>query len=201
MGQNAAKSKLPDCQVRKLRRQVSFTEEEIRDWYKDFVKSSSKGRDDLFLTEQEFVKVYNSVYPGESAEFARHVYRTFDLDHDGRVDFREFLIGLSFSGSSDLEKRLGWAFRVYDVDNSGYITIDEMRQIVQSVFRMMGPSLVGGEAQSADSLAEEIFRQMDTDGDQRISWQEFHDGASKHPTVLQLLQCGPPAESEPLADN
>ena len=129
MGQHSARPKLQPDHVRKLKRQVSFTEEEIKEWYDEFCQSSSKRHDDLFLHEGEFVKVYNSVYQGQSQDFAQHVFRTFDLDGDGKVDFREFILGLSFSGSSNLEKKLKWAFRVYDVNRDGYISNEEMRQI------------------------------------------------------------------------
>ena len=131
MGQIAGRPKLSRDQIRSLQRHVSFSEDEIKDWYREFCQSTSRGQDDLFLTEQEFCKVYNSVYPGQSSEFAKHIFRTFDLTGDNRVSFKEFLIGLSFSGSDNPEKQLKWAFRVYDVHKTGYITQEDMTQIIQ----------------------------------------------------------------------
>lgn len=200
MGQTVVKRKLSEGEVKKLRRQVSFSEEEIQDWHREFVESSSKRKEDLFLTEEEFFKVYNSVYKGDSDEYAKHVFRTFDLDGNGKVDFREFLIGLSFSGSSEFEKKLNWAFRVYDIDNSGYISQDEMRLIVRAVFKMIGPVVVQGKTQDPDDMADDIFHQMDANGDKFISWEEFRDGAVKHPSAIELLQCSPLTERDPVAD-
>ncbi|XP_070194445.1 neurocalcin homolog isoform X2 [Littorina saxatilis] len=195
MGQVSVKQKLGQRQVRELQRHVSFSEPEIHDWYHEFCQSTHRSRkDSVYLTEEEFCTVYKSVYPGKSDDFARHIFRTFDMDANDRVDFREFLIGLSISGSDDAEKQVSWAFRVYDVQKTGYIIKEEMTQIIRAVFKMMGVREItdNGETKTPEDLADEMFRQMDKDGDDRISWKEFRDGAKANPIVLRLLQCSPP---------
>ena len=52
--------------------------------------------------------------------------------------------------------------------------------------------------ETPESLADDLFRQLDKDGDQLISWPEFSDGAARNPTVLRLLQCGPPDSASPV---
>jgi Ca2+-binding EF-hand superfamily protein len=135
MGQGQGKrgNALSRSEVRELKRHVSFSEEEIVDWYKDFQRRSrNMGGDSQFLSEDEFVKVFNSVYTtGNSEQFAKHVFRTFDTNGDGKLDFREFMIGMSVSASTDQKKLLSWAFKLYDVDNTGYIDRDEMTEIIQ----------------------------------------------------------------------
>ncbi|KAK7485311.1 hypothetical protein BaRGS_00023410 [Batillaria attramentaria] len=198
MGQTATKQqKLSNEQVKELRRHVSFSEEEIRDWWKEFTQSTRRtSAGELFLSEDEFVKVYNSVFPGKCDDFARHVFRTFDRNNDSRVVFREFLIGLSISGSMDTEKKLQWAFQVYDVEQRGYITRAGMTEIIRAVFRMIGPMKPADITQSPEEMADEFFRELDRNGDDVISWQEFRDGADRYPMVLNMLQCGPPDEAD-----
>ncbi|XP_076463105.1 neurocalcin homolog isoform X2 [Babylonia areolata] len=211
MGQSLCKHKLSTSQIRSLQRHVSFTEPEIEEWYHEFCRSANGPgplTHDLHLNEDNFIKVYNSVYPGQCDEFARHVFRAFDLDGDRRVSFREFLIGLSLSGSEDMRKRRAWAFRVYDVEHTGAITLDSMTQIVKAVFQMIGSQAhrhaiadvsatsnlslsYKGVTITPESLAEELFTEMDRDGNQRITWDEFCEGVVRNPTALQLLQCCP----------
>ena len=96
--------------------------------HNEYRKKLSSGKKEL--TKTEFRRVYNSLFAGDASDFAEHVFRTFDVNKDGKVDFREFVIGLSVSGSAELDKKLEWAFRMYDVNETGYITWDEMRQII-----------------------------------------------------------------------
>ncbi|KAL8586128.1 hypothetical protein ACOMHN_065091 [Nucella lapillus] len=194
MGQTLPKHKLPRSQIRRLQRHVSFSEDEIQDWYEEFCLGVGRTHHGLFLDEDAFVKVYNDVFPGQSNEFARHVFRTFDLDENRKVDFREFLIGLSISGSENMQKKLAWAFQVYDVDRTGFITLESMTQITRAVFKMMGgPTLRHNDITvTPESMALDLFDNMDRDGDQRISWLMFRKGVMRDPTALRLLQCSPP---------
>ena len=54
----------------------------------------------------------------------------FDDDRSGEVDFNEFLQGLSlFSTKGEKEDKLRFAFKIYDMDNDGYISNGELYQV------------------------------------------------------------------------
>ena len=44
-------------------------------------------------------------------EFCDHVFRTFDRDRNGFIDFKEFLLAIHVTSSGTPEDKLNWAFR------------------------------------------------------------------------------------------
>jgi len=88
------------------------------------------------------------------------------------------------------DEKLAWAFRLYDVDNDGYITRTEMYNIVDAIYQMVGQQ---GESEEGNPTARvaKIFEQMDRDHDDKLTMEEFREGSRNDPRIVQALSMQP----------
>eukprot|EP00794_Sanderia_malayensis_P010878 gene10878-12034_t len=177
-----SQSKIPPSELQDLAKRTYFEVNELKQWYSAFVRDCPSGR----LTQPQFIELYNSFYDTPDAEkFAQHVFRTFDINHDNTIDFREFICSLSVTTRGSSEEKLRWAFSIYDIDGNGYISKSEILSIVQSIQKMVGAL---DDSNASEEKLLKVFTMFDTNKDGQLSLEEFLAGAKKDTTFMQMLQ-------------
>lgn len=76
------------------------------------------------------VDEFMSIAELQQNPLVQRVIDIFDADGNGEVDFKEFIQGVSqFSVKGDKLSKLRFAFRIYDMDNDGFISNGELFQV------------------------------------------------------------------------
>ncbi|KAI0221732.1 hypothetical protein LSAT2_027028 [Lamellibrachia satsuma] len=164
-----------------LKRKTYFSADELRQWYKKFKHDYPDG----VIRQQDFVNTYCQMCSqGDARAFAEHLFRGYDTDGDGAIDFQEFMCTLSISAKGSPEERLAWAFNMYDSNGDGCLSMNEAVDIISATQRMRGEH----SREAAEDIAQQIFVTMDKDRNTVLSKEEFIRGAQNSPAVMELLQ-------------
>ncbi|OXB72092.1 UNVERIFIED_CONTAM: hypothetical protein H355_008596 [Colinus virginianus] len=125
-----------------LRASTRYSEEELSRWYEGFQRQCPDGR----IRRDEFERIYATFFPNSEPQgYARHVFRSFDTNDDGTLDFREYIIALHLTSSGKTHLKLEWAFSLFDVDRNGEVSKAEVLEIITGLYGAVYGVLGGGE--------------------------------------------------------
>jgi len=110
-----------------------------------------------------------------------------DTDHSGVIEYSEFIAGCMDAASDDFKQNLRVAFNIFDLDRSGSITLDELKQVLtlgpNETEVAMRPTSSKGLQGSGDfdpgsllpdgKTVEDVMKEVDKDGSGKVNFAEF----------------------------
>lgn len=97
---------------------------------------------------------------GTSFDGIEDVFKSMDANGDDSVSYNEFLTAMAHTRVHMHADLIRDTFRRFDVDESGYITVDELSDLM-------------GSFSEDKNVLSEFFVEVDTSGDGQISYDEF----------------------------
>ncbi|XP_007564401.1 recoverin-like [Poecilia latipinna] len=174
-----------------LKLNTKFSETEIVQWYENFKKQCPSGR----ISKDEFQNIYRKFFPDSDANtYAQHVFRSFDTNDDGTLDFKEYIIALHMTATGKTTSKLEWAFSLFDVDKNGYITKAEVTEICTSIFKLIPSDEVGDlpdDENTPEKRADKLWKVFDKGDNDRVAEGEFIKGLLENEDALRLIQYEP----------
>ena len=116
----------------------------------------------------------------------KHIFRLFDRDGNGSIDFKEFMVVLYIMSNGTPEENLRQIFKVFDLDGDGCINREEMTRIVRDLSYMF-TSKDNPKGHSADTLGAMAFQEMDTNHDGWVTEQEFITACFSQKQISTML--------------
>lgn len=135
--------------------------EQVAEFKEAFSKFDKDGNGSI--NTQELGAVMQALGKDLSEAELKEIISKVDTDADGVISFPEFLEEMvrgmkAWGKKQDLQE----AFRVFDVDRNGYISVDELKQVMAKL----------GEELSQEVL-EAMIHEADVDQDGQVNYEEF----------------------------
>jgi Ca2+-binding EF-hand superfamily protein len=142
-------------------RQVELTEEQKQEIKEAFDLFDTDGSETIDAKELKVAMRALGFEPKKQE--IRKMINDIDRDGSGTIDFQEFL-GMMTSKMSERDSReeILKAFRLFDDDNTGKITLNNLRRVAKEI----------GENMTDEELRE-MIDEADRDGDGEIDQEEF----------------------------
>ena len=136
------------------------------------------------MSKEEFMETTKKMGTMKRS-MAESLFRVFDEDDSGTMDFEEFMMASNCNNMACPEDKLEWIFKVFDEDGGGFIDVDEVIKLVIGLFRMNG----GFEDKEVIlACVLDIFDIIDVDGDGEITKDEFVNNAMKSGFIQNLFE-------------
>ena len=147
-----------------LANQISINQEiqKLKDEF-DKIDENKDGE----ISKDELIKCLETMYPkAEAIKRTNEIFDEIDFNNDNSISFSEFLTVNMKKEKLLNEDMLIKAFKLFDLDGNGYITINELKETM--------PLQITNNQQWIDLIEE-----VDKDGDCQISFDEFKDMMEK----------------------
>ena len=166
-----------------LKRKTNEGKSLIEAQYQMFLTKHPDGH----ISKEYFKSLLSPRFPEANVKkLSKHIWRMFDIDNNGIIDFKEFRMVLHVMSNGSSKDNLKQIFRAFDINRDGKIDPQEMKKIVKDILKLDNDQK---DKIDKESLAKSAFSEMDENEDGKVSRREFINAClekKKFSTILAL---------------
>merc|ERR1712183_405192 len=168
MGSSNGKPVLRKEDISALAKSSGLDEDQVKQAFDSFIAEHPDGH----MKPKDFREMMQKALPKKDAsKMEKHVFRIYDSNNDGYIDFTEFMLIFFIMSDGSPEEVLTKIFRVFDVNSDGTITQKEMTKLIKDMYGLLkteDPNIA-----AKDLVAKSAFAEMDKDQDGKVTNAEF----------------------------
>ncbi|KAK7406333.1 hypothetical protein VNO78_07956 [Psophocarpus tetragonolobus] len=113
------------------------------------------------------------------------IFDLCDIKKKGAIDFGDFVRALNvFHLNAPMEVKIDFSFRLYDLDNTGFIERHEVKQMINALLYEADIKL---SEEMIETIISKTFLDADSNQDGKIDKFEWQNFVSKNPSLLQVV--------------
>lgn len=182
MGSKNGKPVIREEDIEALAKSSGMEKEEVKKAFDNFIAEHPNGK----MKPKDFRAMMSQAMPKKDAsKMEKHVFRVYDSNNDGYIDFVEFMVIFYVMSDGSPEEVLGKIFRVFDVNSDGSITNKEMQRLVKDMYGLLkteDPTIA-----AKDMIAKSAFAEMDKNDDGKVTLEEFKTACLGREEFSKLL--------------
>merc|ERR1712126_84151 len=182
MGSNNGKPVLREEDITALSKSSGLDAAEVMETFEAFLAEHPKGK----MTQKDFRLMMTKAVPNkDAAKMEKHVFRMYDSDNDGFIDFTEFMLVFYIMSDGTVEEVLAKIFKVFDVNGDGVISTKEMNKLIKDMYGLLKTEDPNIAAQNM--IAKTAFVEMDKNKDGKVTREEFVSACLEQQEFSKLL--------------
>ncbi|CAL7939811.1 unnamed protein product [Xylocopa violacea] len=116
------------------------------------------------------------------------IFCCWDRENEGIIRLEPWVMGLDLYLRGSLREKIEFCFKVYDLNNDGFITKDEIFQLFKNCLMKQPGEEDPDEA--VKDLSELALKKLDVDRDGKISFLDYKVAVTEEPLLLEAFgQC------------